>query len=184
MHYIDGHNLIPKMPGGSLREIDDELILIEQLQVFSRIRRKKVMVYFDNAPPGLAGQRTYGTVLANFVPQGSTADDAIRRDLAALGKRACTITVVSSDRSVQAGARRVGASVVSAEAFAGELLEAGEAARRPETPDSPPGELGEWLDLFGIDPQQADQPIEPPSGPRRPKRKERKKRSRHGFTPK
>ena len=51
-YIIDGHNLIPRIPDLSLQDIDDEMQLVEMLQDFCRISRKKVEVYFDNAPPG------------------------------------------------------------------------------------------------------------------------------------
>ncbi len=40
MYIIDGHNLIPKLPGRSLRELDDEMALVGLLQTFGRLRRK------------------------------------------------------------------------------------------------------------------------------------------------
>ena len=49
---VDGHNLIPKVPGLNLQDMEDELQLVELLQEFCRINRKQVEVYFDNAPPG------------------------------------------------------------------------------------------------------------------------------------
>ncbi|MBP1702274.1 MAG: hypothetical protein H6Q38_1381, partial [Chloroflexi bacterium] len=39
-YIVDGHNLIPKIPGLSLRAIDDEMQLIELLQEFCRVQRK------------------------------------------------------------------------------------------------------------------------------------------------
>jgi len=188
MYIIDGHNLIPKLPGRSLREIDDEMALVELLQTFSRVRRKQVAVYFDGAPPGQAGERVYGTIRATFVPAGISADSAIRRRLAELGRRARGLTVVSSDREVQANARAAGAGVVSSEEFAQMLLEAAAPARKPPEPNPAKegvsaGELGEWLDLFGIDPQQAARPIEPPAPESASRRrgKGQKNRPRHGF---
>lgn len=194
MYIIDGHNLIPKLPGMSLRELDDEVALIELLQTFSRVRRKQVLVYFDGAPPGQAGERTYGIVRANFVPAGMTADEAIRRRLVELGRRTRSLTVVSSDRQVQANARALGARVLSSDDFARDLLEAGEIAQEKTRPNPvqegiKPGDLDKWLDLFGIDPRKAAQPIEPPVPTRRKPggaadSGRKKNRPRHGFPPK
>ncbi len=177
-----------------MRELDDEIALIELLQTFSRVRRKQVSVYFDGAPPGQSGERVYGTVRANFVPSGMTADEAIRRRLVELGRQARNSMIVSSDRQVQGNARALGAGVLSSEDFSRDLLEAVESARKKSHPDPvqegiKPGELDEWLDLFGIDPHQAAQPIEPPVPVRRKpggaKDSARKKnRPRHGFPPK
>ncbi len=85
-YLIDGHNLIPKIPGLSLQALDDENHLIQLLQVFCRMQRKQVEVYFDNAPAGLATVQRFGQVTAHFVRRGSTADAAIRQRLAAPGK--------------------------------------------------------------------------------------------------
>ena len=119
---IDGHNLIPHMPGVDLSDIDDEARLIRMLQTYCRLRRKRVEVFFDRAPAGWTGRQQHGQVLAHFVPAGTTADAAIMTRLRNLGKRAKNVTVVSSDRQVIAAARAVHASVVAAEAFAAEWV--------------------------------------------------------------
>jgi hypothetical protein len=153
-YIIDGHNLIPKVPGLSLQEVDDEQHLIEMLQEFCRRQRKQVEVFFDNAPPGGVRARSLGSVTARFVRQGVPADDAIRKRLGNLGRAARNWTVVSSDHAVQAEARAAQAQVVSSEAFARLLVRV-----LSEAPTEPPGgeaaldpeELDEWLQLFGSD---------------------------------
>ena len=152
-YLIDGHNLIPKIPGLSLQAMDDEEQLISLLQEFCRATRKSVEVYFDNAPPGNARSRKYGAVHAHFVRQGTPADLAIEARLVHLGKQARNWTVVSSDRRVQAAAKAAHARVVSAETFADLIAQ----ARQGETPDKQNGptqgitesEIEEWLRLFG-----------------------------------
>ena len=52
MLVIDGHNLVPKIPGLSLHEVDDEERLLALLQAYARAKRKKIEVFFDGAPPG------------------------------------------------------------------------------------------------------------------------------------
>ncbi len=117
---IDGHNLIPHIQGINLSDPDDETKLIKILQEYCRLRRKKVSVYFDQAPAGMTGIKRYGSVQAHFVQSGRTADDAIMEKLSKLGKRARNVTIVSSDRQVQQAARAVHASVISSQAFAAE----------------------------------------------------------------
>ncbi len=117
---IDGHNLIPKIPGISLKDPDDEAQLIKLLQEYCRVRRKTVEVFFDRAPAGQAGDRQYGQVRAHFVRSGTTADEAIMARLGQLGKRARNYQVVSTDRQVQQAARAVHAAVVTSDAFAAE----------------------------------------------------------------
>jgi predicted RNA-binding protein with PIN domain len=159
-YLIDGHNLIPKVPGLSLEAPDDERQLIELLQEFCRRsghRRRGAWleVFFDQAPLGQAGTRRYGMVMAHFVRQGKTADQAIVLRLKRLGKGARNFTVVSSDHQVQNAAHEARAKVLSSEAFAA-LLRAGAGEGTPAPENRPevtldPQELNEWLDLFGAD---------------------------------
>ena len=153
-YIIDGHNLIPKIPGMSLQDIDDEIQLVNLLQEFCRIRRKQVEVYFDNAPPGSVGARNYGRVVARFVRQGRTADQAIQMKLKRLGGEARNWTVVSSDGEVQANARAVRAKILTAEVFAQQVFEAlGDTADSYLEPESDlsPEEVEDWMQIFGID---------------------------------
>ena len=125
MYLIDGHNLIPKIPGLSLQAIDDEERLIELLKVWMRLReRRDVEVFFDGAKPGFSGERALGVLRAHFVPLGQTADEAIRRRLVGLGKAARNATVVTSDRQVRANAKALHANVISSESFARDLSQA------------------------------------------------------------
>lgn len=123
MLIIDGHNLIPKIPGWSLRAIDDEERLIRELQRFASLRGRQIEVFFDGAPPGYSGERMYGGIRAHFVLQGRTADEAIRKFVAAMGKSARGVRVVTSDRQVQAEVRALGAAVITSEDFARQLLD-------------------------------------------------------------
>lgn len=146
---IDGHNLIPKL-GLSLRSADDEMQLVARLQMFCRAERKSVEVYFDGAPAGQTGTRKLGLVTAHFIRLGSTADAAIRARLKTLGRAARNWTVVTSDRQVQADARAAGATVISSDAFAGQVTES---MRAPaQTSEHEAGmsdvEVEEWLRFF------------------------------------
>lgn len=190
MHVIDGHNLIGRLPGMSLREIDDEARLVELLQVYARVRRRQVRVFFDGAPPGQAGERRYGALRARFVPLGSTADDAIRAFLDGLGAGARNVTVVTSDRMVQANAHERRARVQPSEEFARELLAAQNAPGKTQSaaagkkpaaePELPAGEVKEMLDLFGIDPAEAEKPIVLSSGKPPRRKKDRRARRERG----
>lgn len=164
-YIIDGHNLIPKVPGLSLRAVDDELQLIELLQDFCRRQRKQVEVFFDRSPPGQSGTRKFGAVTAHFVRQGGTADDAIATRLQRLGATARNWTVVSSDQRVQASARLAGAQAQDSAVFARQLIPTGSQPvggethvgknPRGKTRDSSSSmsekELDEWMRLFGAE---------------------------------
>lgn len=149
-YLIDGHNLIPKIPGMSLTNLDDEEQLIDLLQAFCRARRQKVEVFFDQAPPGRTGTRQVGLVKVHSVGRPASADDAIRLRLERIGREAPNWKVVSSDHRVQAEARSRRAEVISSEAFADALRAAVQEGgrRREDTSAVPPGEIDEWLRLF------------------------------------
>ncbi len=151
-YLIDGHNLIPKMPGMSLSDTEDELELVERLQQFCRASRHKVEVYFDKAPLGYAGSRRYGSVMAHFVREGRTADRAIADRLRSMKKSAANWTVVSSDHEVQSEARAARAQVLTSEEFARLLVNTTgkPAARADDKVDHPMSdqEVEEWLRLF------------------------------------
>jgi hypothetical protein len=156
-YIIDGHNLIPKVPGLSLADIDDEMRLVGILQEFCRTQRKQVEVFFDKAAPGGVRAQKFGCVTARFVSRGRTADAAIRERLIRLGGEARNYFVVSSDRAVQASARSARARVLSSDEFAGSLLS--KVIDRPEESgaleDVPVSEdeIDEWLELFDADEQ-------------------------------
>jgi uncharacterized protein len=152
-YLIDGHNLIPKIPGLNLQALDDEEQLIKLLQEYCRRTRKQVEVFFDNAPPGGVRARNFGLVIAKFVRQGSTADQAIRERLTKLGRMARNWTVVSSDLAVQSAARAAQARPMPSEAFARLLVSAfdTQAVDQGDNIDAAvdKDELAGWLELFG-----------------------------------
>lgn len=159
-YIIDGHNLVPRIPGLDLAAIDDELQLIELVQEFCRLRRKSAEIYFDNAPPGQPKVRRSGQVLARFVRSGQTADDAIRLRLQRLGAEARNWIVVSSDQQVQLAARAARAQPVSSDTFAHFLLDTLRAGEGSASQDAggvlDEGELQEWLDLFNSPGERSD----------------------------
>ncbi len=151
-YLIDGHNLIPKVPGMSLQVMDDEDRLIAALQVFFQVRRQAVEVFFDQAPPTRGGRKAVGSVVVHYVRQGKTADTAIHERLDRLGKAAQNWTVVSSDRQVRADAREHNAGQLTSEQFAALLEAAHRAAQvvQKEDPKPPSAEdVNEWLRIFG-----------------------------------
>jgi predicted RNA-binding protein with PIN domain len=148
-YLVDGHNLIPNLPGINLEAPDDELELVQRLQAFCAQGRHQVEVYFDNAPAGQQGSRHFGRVTAHFVRAGNTADAAIAKRLHSLKRSARQWCVVSSDRSVQAAARAAQAEVLSSQVFA-QRMQAVPAAPAIEGRENPPdpGEIDEWLRIF------------------------------------
>lgn len=146
---IDGHNLIGKIPGIELDQLDDEHQLLGLLHEFARRDRRRVIVYFDRG--GVAGEdpRPQAGVEARFVRRPRTADEAISQHLVRLGGEAKNWTVVSSDRKVQEAARRAGARRLTSEAFAEMLRSQSGGDPEPEKPPPPSGdEVERWLRMF------------------------------------
>ncbi len=154
-YIIDGHNLIPKIPGINLSDLDDENQLIGLLQEFCRRSRKAVELYFDNAPINGVRVRSFAFLTVRFVRSGSTADKAIHNRLKKLGRSARNWTVVSSDQEVQSSARAAQAQVLSSESFACLLLqtidETIQDTGESHDVDLNPEELDDWLKLFGAE---------------------------------
>ena len=151
-YLIDGHNLVPHVPGLKLSDLDDEQALIERVREFCVRKRVKAEVFFDRAAPGFAGRRKFGPVTAVFVRQGETADTAILRRLHKLGAAARSQIVVSSDRRVVVEAKAKGVEVLSSSNFVDRMesavFEGGETGDAPALSDQ---EVDEWLRLFGED---------------------------------
>lgn len=147
---IDGHNLIPHLPGITLRDIDDEEKLIRWLLDYSRTRKVRINVYFDQAAQNGQGSRSYGAVKAHFVQKGVTADDAIVARLKKLGGAARNYKVVTNDRMVIAAAKSMHAGVMLSSDFSRELTKLSE-----ESPETDPrnkaltqDEIEEWENIF------------------------------------
>jgi predicted RNA-binding protein with PIN domain len=154
IYLIDGHNLIPKIPGLNLQMVDDEERLVKLLQIFARVRRATVEVYFDQAPPGFSGTRRMGTIKAHFVSKGITADQEIIRRVQKMKKEARGISVVTSDRRIRTEAADVQARLISSELFADQIIAAvseAEMLGNISTSAMNGGEVDEWLKLFGAE---------------------------------
>jgi len=154
---VDGHNLIPKIPGLSLTDLEDENQLIHMLQEYCRQRRVAVECYFDKAPQGHPRIQRYGQVVARFARPGKTADDEIKEHLRRLERHGREYTVVSSDNSIQVAARAARTRLVSSDEFSRDLQAV--LRQRPlknsaseETISSE--ELDMWLKAFGGDPNE------------------------------
>ena len=150
---IDGHNLIPKVPGINLSDLDDEMRLVEILQDYARLKRRgRIDVFFDRAPSGHPRSRKFGSVSVVFAKPGKTADYEIEVRLAQLGKSARNWIVISSDQRVRRAARAVGAEDMSSEVFANEiqqvLSQRNAANEMAEDKILNPDEIEMWMEMF------------------------------------
>jgi predicted RNA-binding protein with PIN domain len=154
MHWlIDGHNLIGQMPNLRLDDPDDEAKLVEYLRGYRARTGHQVTVIFD-AGAGYHPVKTkkVGGVAVQFARHDQTADQIIARRVRQI-KNPQELIVVTSDRAVQQAASHSGVRVLTARAFAQQLLQ----GSSPTTADDQGSqievklsddEIEEWLRIF------------------------------------
>jgi predicted RNA-binding protein with PIN domain len=137
-YLIDGHNLIPAVPGLHLDDPEDEAQLAGLLRAFCARTRSRATVFFDRGLLGAGSPSGGARVTVRFVRPPRTADEAIVAYLARLKGEARNWTVVSSDGEVQRAARRAGARPLTSRAFARLLLSPplGPTEGKPEGPSN------------------------------------------------
>lgn len=147
---IDGHNLIGVLPDIQLADPDDEEQLLKRLQSITGHIRKTMHVYFDQRAPGAPSTFRQGRLIAHFVHQTSSADDAIKAHIRRLGKEASNWTVVSSDHAVLDYARNHGARTMTSQDFTVNLNTAHHENGGDDVRDVQlsPDEIRSWEELF------------------------------------
>jgi uncharacterized protein len=154
MILIDGHNLIGQMPDVQLDDPDDEEKLLARLRAYRACVGTEIVVYFD---PGLVyhgpGRRSASGITVRRAGIGQQADDLIVQDVR---RSSCPrdLTVVTSDRTIQQVAARMGCQVVDAASFLADMgcparrkprRARGAAVREPRLSRE---EVKEWLKVF------------------------------------
>jgi hypothetical protein len=146
---VDGHNLIGKIPDLSLDDPDDEEKLLIRLRSYRARTGKRLAVYFD---PGVAyrppAEQAKGGLRVRYARAGQHADELIIRYLRR-HRNPRELTVVTSDRRIQAQARLLGARVVDSSAFAAELSATPRQDDAAVVPSLSEDEVQEWLEIFG-----------------------------------
>jgi predicted RNA-binding protein with PIN domain len=149
---IDGHNLIPRIPGLSLSQIDDEEKLVGLLRKYATHHRAQIVVVFDSGNlTGRSRELSGGGVEVTFAGSSTNADRILIERIREL-KRPQQWKLVSSDHAVQEEANRRRVRVVEAAEFAGQLMsprdiERPTSASADEKPDTE-ADIDEWLKLF------------------------------------
>jgi predicted RNA-binding protein with PIN domain len=145
---IDGHNLIGRLPDIRLDDPDDEAKLVARLRTYSARTGKRMTVVFDHGlPGGYSRQLSGGGVKVVFAAAGRSADGILRERI----RRARDprgLTVVTSDREVQAAAEARGVRVVCSDKFA-DQLSAPQTAPVEKDVRLSAEEVEEWLKVFG-----------------------------------
>lgn len=148
---IDGHNLVPKVPGLKLSDSEDENALVEVVKEYCRLSRTQAELFFDGSPAQGNPAKKYGLVNVHFIRKGLTADDAIINFTRQHYRPNAPLTVISSDHRVQNAVRSVGAEAQSSEAFYAEMqrvFSSPAAAREKNEKTLSESELQFWLDEF------------------------------------
>lgn len=145
---IDGHNLIPHIPGLSLADPDDEYQLILRLEQYHFQSRKAITVIFD---PGLfpnTGARPQARgIKVIFAPYGSSADTVIRQRLAQSANPR-EIMLVTSDLALQQSARAYRAEFKSSAEFARQITISRAPAKSLEEKPSVETDPDYWIEAF------------------------------------
>jgi len=148
---IDGHNLIPKIPGMKLSDSEDENALVEVINEYCRLSRTQAELFFDGAPaPGYLPKKS-GLVNVHFIRKELSADDAIINYIRQHHRPNYLLTVISSDHRIQNAVRSLGTEVLSSEAFYAEMqrvFSSPAAAREKKERTLSESELQFWLDEF------------------------------------
>jgi len=149
---VDGHNLIPRVPGLSLSQADDEERLVGLLRKYAAQRRAQIVVVFDSGSlAGRSRELSGGGVEAIFAGSGTIADRILIERIREL-KHPQQWKLVSSDHAIQEEANRRRVRVVEAANFASQLMsprdtERTASASADEKPDTE-ADIDEWLKLF------------------------------------
>jgi predicted RNA-binding protein with PIN domain len=142
---VDGYNLIRQWPELAMLDRADlqsgREALLQELRGYQRAKRHRITVIFDGRERGgvSGGAESAGGIGVRYSRQGETADEVIARLVADGGEGA---VVVSSDREVQAAARRHGAAPLSAEEFMARMEAGRIAALKGGDEDAPPQKTG------------------------------------------
>ena len=171
-YWIDGHNLIGKMPGLSLEDPDDEARLVRQLKQWaSRDRRRQVTLFFDAGLPG-GEEKSWsgGRVTVIFASVGRTADSLILSRIRQVDRKVgAEYTIITSDQAIIRGAKQQKMGHIYAEVFAAMMDQEANPAPPPpsDQPEVTDKDVAEWLELFGPEPEippptpRASRPVSP-----------------------
>jgi len=148
-YIIDGHNLIPKIPGLSLSQLDDEAGLFFLLSEYFKHVRKKAVIFFDRAQHYEHDYRS-AFVQAVFVHGPANADQAIIQYLKEKKKEAKNYSVISSDHWIITNAQKMGAKIISSENFAKQITSKRKSIRENKA-QRQPNDIDYWMNIFKND---------------------------------
>jgi len=145
---IDGHNLIGRLPDIRLDDPDDEAKLVARLRTYSARTGKRMTVVFDHGLPGGHSRGLSGGGVKVVFAAADRSADGILRERMRRARDPRGLTVVTSDREVQAAAEARGVRVVRSDEFAAQLS-APQTAPAEKDVRLSTEEVEEWLKVFG-----------------------------------
>jgi predicted RNA-binding protein with PIN domain len=146
-YLLDGNNLIGVVQRTSRPSEADRQALVAEIAARLRQTRAHATIFFD----GPSGDRTVTLgALSIRAAAGSSADDAIVREVASARRPAESI-VVTADRGLASRVREAGGKVLAPSEF----FERFGRASSPAHPASAPVDVEDWLRFFG-DPSNRD----------------------------
>lgn len=155
--FVDGHNLIAKLPNIHLDEADDEEKLLVILRRYRAKTGHQVTVFFDAGYSFQVSNRSSsGGITAYYARHGVSADTLIINRLYK-DNDPHHLLVVTSDRAIQQVAKQVRANVISSTDFAASLANAHNPTPQSDDPAVmddialSEDEVNAWLDIFGFD---------------------------------
>lgn len=145
---IDGHNLIGAMSTLSLREPNDEELLVRKLASYRARTGKAITIVFDaGGGSGLHERRRHAGIEVVFAAGRSSADEVIISRLRRSGNPREWL-VVTSDHELAGEVVRQGARLRDSREFAAEMERQQAGVTGSEEPPLSPEEVEAWLSLF------------------------------------
>lgn len=154
-YLIDGNNFLGRTIPPAYRDPQHRYDLARQLLIFQHVTRSRVILAFDGPPdPKLTEADVPSRKFSLLFPPRGTSADALIKDLLDSLTDLRRFFLVSSDRELQAAARKRGARVLTCGEFKAMLREALKKYRRSaemsKTTEKPsPLEVDLWSDVFG-----------------------------------
>ena len=150
---IDGNNVIGQWADLDLRDPSSREALIDKLLMFQKIRRKRIILVFDDRPAVFPLRREINARFLVLHPGDDADADSLIKGLISREKDKKGFVVVSSDREIRDAARNRGFAGLTAPEFiriVRAALKEGRKARELEKTEPPPTPVEQrlWEDLF------------------------------------
>ncbi|HEY0322669.1 MAG TPA: NYN domain-containing protein [Pyrinomonadaceae bacterium] len=153
-YLIDGNNVMAQRVGWHRDKGAARRRLLDEVALFAKGKRAKVLVVFDGAPEQFFRDgSSYKGVRVFYAERGSNADERIKQMVEASRERR-TLIVVTSDRALASYVHRCGAQTLRSGEFRRRLDETAAENAQPKVEENQTiedGEMKNWMRYFGVD---------------------------------